>query len=394
MRVVEIARHMLSHRGREAGDTMIRGIRPLILGLIGGTASAAATGASYPMTADHWDVQGTAGFEVRDGRDTLRLGNFKGTPVGGGQANLKGVQFATGVIEFDMLITGERDFVGPVFRQVQDGFGEVIYLRPHLNGKPDAIQYTPVVNNNLAWQIFTGPGFEAETTFPLSKWMHVRTDVFETSAAVSIDGKEVLHVPYLKGKSGSGEVGVVALAGGDFIANFSVEPIVNYRDPEAAPPIAPLPAGSVTSWKVTPAITQDEAFARAAKSNWAGVNWQTVAVETNGIANLSKAGPDADDRHSFIARFTVNSRSAHRELLQFGFSDAVRVYVNGIPLYEGADLQFSRDYRFLGHVGFWDAVFLPLKAGSNDIAFVVTDDTNGGTAAAAKLDPHSLVTIN
>ena len=394
MRVVDIARRMLSRGGRDAGDAMIRRVQAAIFGLIAGTAGAAATAASYPMTPDLWDLQGTAGFEVRDGRATLRLGNLEGKPVGGGQANLKGVEFETGIIEFDMLITGERDFVGPVFRQVEDGFGEVIYLRPHLNGKPDAIQYTPVVNNNLAWQIFTGPGFEAETTFPLNTWMHVRTDVFEASAAVSIDGRLVLHVPRLKGKAGSGEVGVVALAGGDFIANFSVEPIANYRDPEAAPPIKPLPAGSVTIWQVTPAMSQSEAFARAAKSNWAGVNWQTVAVETNGIANLSKAGPDADDRHSFIARFTVNSRTAHRELMQFGFSDAVRVYVNGIPLYEGADAQFSRDYRFLGHVGFWDAVFLPLKAGSNDIAFVVTDDTNGGTAAAAKLDPQSAVTIN
>ena len=112
-------------------------------------------------------------------------------------------------------------------------------------------------------------------------------------------------------------------------------------------------------------------------------------METNGIANLSKAGTDADDRHSFIARFRLSSASAHRELMQFGFSDAVRVYLNGAPLYEGADLQGSRDYRFLGHVGFWDSVFLPLRKGVNDIAFVVTDETNGGTAAAARFEPGS-----
>jgi hypothetical protein len=79
--------------------------------------------------------------------------------------------------------------------------------------------------------------------------------------------------------------------------------------------------------------------------------------------------------------------------MHFGFSDAVRVYLNGAPLYEGADLQFSRDYRFLGHVGFWDSLFVPLRAGRNDVAFVVTDNTNGGTAAAARFDPDSPVTI-
>jgi hypothetical protein len=72
--------------------------------------------------------------------------------------------------------------------------------------------------------------------------------------------------------------------------------------------------------------------------------------------------------------------------MQFGFSDDVRVYLNGTPLYEGSDRQGSRDYRFLGHVGFWDTVFLDLKAGVNDVAMVVTDPTNGGTAAGAIIE--------
>ena len=63
------------------------------------------------------------------------------------------------------------------------------------------------------------------------------------------------------------------------------------------------------------------------------------------------------------------------------------------PLYAGEDLQFSRDYRFLGHVGFWDTLFLPLKAGLNEVAFVVTDETNGGTAAAAHIEPDPAIKI-
>ena len=136
------------------------------LAAIGFGWAAPGFATTYPMTADNWDPAGNGGFEMRDGRQVLRLGNDGGKPIGGGQANLRNVKFETGVIEFDLMMTGERDFVGPTFRQVEDGFGEIIYFRPHLNGKPDAIQYTPIVNNNLAWQIFTGPGFEAETTYP------------------------------------------------------------------------------------------------------------------------------------------------------------------------------------------------------------------------------------
>jgi hypothetical protein len=69
--------------------------------------------------------------------------------------------------------------------------------------------------------------------------------------------------------------------------------------------------------------------------------------------------------------------------MQVAFSDDVRVYLNGTPLYEGSDRQGSRDYRFLGHAGFWDTAFLDLKPGVNQVALVVTDPTNGGTAAGA-----------
>jgi hypothetical protein len=378
--------------GREGNRSMIR-IRGLALAAYTVAFCVPAAATVYPMDAAHWDAQGHVSFVTHDGKQSVLLGADKGNPVGGGQANLKDVKFETGIIEYDLMITAQYDFVGPTFRQVKDGFGEVIYLRPHMIGKPDSIQYTPVINNNLAWQIFTGPGFEAQATFPVGKWIHVRTDVYQSSASVSLDAEKVLHIPYLKGEPGAGDVGVLALAGGDYIANFSLEPIADYRDPEPAPPVVPLPKGSVTSWQVSSAITQKDAFARAAKSDWAGVKWKPIAVETTGAANLSKAGPDHDDHDSFIARFKLGSPTAHRELMHFGFSDSVRVYLNGAPLYEGADLQGSRDYRFLGHVGFWDSVFLPLRKGKNEVVFVVTDNTNGGTAAAAKLDPGSAVAV-
>lgn len=364
----------------------------LALAVLGWPPSAAHA-ETIPMTADRWETDGQTSFQVRDGRQALRLGSEPGQPPAGGLGNIKGLVFATGVVEFDLLITGEKDFTGPIFRQDDKGQAEIVYFRPHLNGKPDAIQYTPVVNSNLAWQIFTGPGFEAETTYPLNQWMHVRADIYTSSATIAVDGHPVLHIPELKNQALSGTLGVAALMGGSYYANFTVEPIAAYRDPRPTPAIAPLPAGSVSTWQVTPALTQAEALARAASSRWAGVAWHPIAVETNGIANLSKAGPDSGDHHSFIARFSLRSTAAYTALMDFGFSDEVRVFLNGAPLYEGADLQGSRDYRFLGHVGFWDKLFLRLKPGLNQVAFVVTDTTNGGTAAAARIAPLAGLSI-
>ena len=361
--------------------------RSLHLGLCALIWPAASHGEAVPLTAERWEVQGPVVFEQRDGRQAMRLGASHTGQRSGGTANIKDLNFITGVVEYDVLLPEVMEFSGPIFHQSDENTGEYIYFRPHMNGKPDAIQYTPIVNGNLAWQIFTGPGFEAQTTFPLNTWFHVRVDVYPASAQVSVDGKPVLAIPELKNGALSGSLGFAGLAGGTYYSNVTVEPIKDYKDPAPPPPAKALADGTITKWNVSEALTQDAAYARAAKRNWAGLPWHSIAVETNGIANLSKAGPDGDDEHSFIARFSLRSATAKPVPMQFGFSDDVRVYINGVPLYEGSDRQNSRDYRFLGHVGFWDTVFLPLKAGVNEIALVVTDPTNGGTAAAAIIAP-------
>lgn len=350
-------------------------------------ADSSANAVPVPLTPNRWEVQGEVAFEQRDGRNVMRLGAPVTGKRGGAVANIKGLAFTTGVIEYDLMLPDAMEFSGPIFHQPDENTGEYIYFRPHMNGKPDAIQYTPIVNGSLSWQIFTGPGFEAQATFPVNRWMHVRVDVYPASALLSVDGKPVLTIPELKNGRVSGTLGFAGLMGGTYYSNLNVEQIDGYRDPVPPPPAKALAEGTINSWQVSEALTQDDAFARASKSNWAGVAWHLIAVETNGIANLSKAGPDGDDEHSFVARFALNSKAANTVPMQFGFSDDVRIYLNGVPLYEGSDRQNSRDYRFLGHVGFWDTVYLPLKAGNNDIAFVVTDPSNGGTAAAAIIDP-------
>jgi hypothetical protein len=254
-----------------------------------------------------------------------------------------------------------------------------------MNGKPDAIQYTPITNGSLNWQIFTGEGFEAPAKFPLGAWMHVRVEIYDGSAQVSIDGKLALSIPELKNGKVGGAIGFAGLMGGTYYSNIKVEPIAGYQNPAPKPAVKPLPDGIVATWQVSEAMTQADAFARVEARRWTGIPWHPIRVETNGVANLSKAGPDGDDTHSFIARFSLASAGPTSIPMRFGFSDDVRIYLNGVPLYEGSDRQNSRDYRFLGHVGFWDTVYLPLKAGANDVTFVVTDPTNGGTAAAAIL---------
>jgi hypothetical protein len=54
---------------------------------------------------------------------------------------------------------------------------------------------------------------------------------------------------------------------------------------------------------------------------------------------------------------------AQSKRLDFGFSDRVRVYLNGNLLFSADDSYRSRDYRFLGSIGWFDSLWLPLAAG-------------------------------
>jgi len=52
----------------------------------------------------------------------------------------------------------------------------------------------------------------------------------------------------------------------------------------------------------------------------------------------------------------------------------------------------SRDYRFLGTIGFFDQLFLPLKKGSNELWFVVSENF-GGWGVKAKLENMDKISL-
>jgi hypothetical protein len=91
-----------------------------------------------------------------------------------------------------------------------------------------------------------------------------------------------------------------------------------------------------------------------------------------------------NERNTVFAAVTLRADDAHPVLVRFGFSDRVRVFLNGRPLYRGNDKFQSRDYRFLGTVGLFDELILPLQRGDNELWLAVSEDF-GGWAVTAQL---------
>ena len=122
---------------------------------------------------------------------------------------------------------------------------------------------------------------------------------------------------------------------------------------------------------------------RASLGDWSGIRWSPLAVESNGVANLGRVIAKKSGTHFAVARFEVAATEAVTRLLKVGYSDVVRVYVNGALLFQGDNRQYSHDPGFLGIVGLNDTIAVALRRGRNEVAFVI-EETSGGWAAEAQ----------
>jgi hypothetical protein len=137
-------------------------------------------------------------------------------------------------------------------------------------------------------------------------------------------------------------------------------------------------------------LPEAEAFAAASANKLSTLKWTTLSVETNGVANLARVSVFAADRPMSLARVVVESDAERTVRMRFGFSDRVAVFLNGTLLYVGEDSYQSRDFRFLGTVGLYDSLLLPLRRGANDVLLVVNESFGGWAATAVFADMNGL----
>jgi hypothetical protein len=85
------------------------------------------------------------------------------------------------------------------------------------------------------------------------------------------------------------------------------------------------------------------------------------------------------------ARTTIDARSDQIKKLSLGYSDEISVFLNGKILFRGRSAQGFRDPGFLGIMDSEnDALYLPLKKGSNELVLAVSE-LGGGWAFICRL---------
>jgi len=340
--------------------------------------ASSQTNNAIGFDSDRWDIKAAESrIETYKGQKCLFLK--------GGTAVLNDVEFTDGIIEFDIAFSPERTFVGFFFRMTDDSNYEYFYFRPHQSGNPDAMQYTPVFNGPAAWQLYFGEGFWGSVTYVFDEWMPVRMVVSGNRAEIYIRDMEkpAMHLHDLKREVRAGKVGVIS-ASAQFAparyANFRVTPMTNVTLKSAPRAVEKMAPNTVPAWQISSAFDAkrlDNVLQLTAKEKQ-NLKWDKLEVEPSGLANIARLRTMSDStKNTVFAKLDIESDKAQIKKLDLGFSDMVKVYFNDTILFSAEDVFQSRDYRFLGSIGYFDHVYLPLKKGHNEVWIAVSENFGG-----------------
>jgi hypothetical protein len=346
---------------------------------------AGAQAEPIDLNPDALTLIGGAVIEEHAGRRALALGRAEsGAPFGFGAAVLKDVFLENGTIEYDVMFGETRTFAGLMFRAQGPEDAEEFYMRAHQSGNPDANQYMPRYNGVPSWQLYYGPQYAVPMAYDFDTWTHVKLEVVDARADIYIGDMsapalavDLVRDPAIGGLSLWG----LNLGGEAWFSNIDVTPTETIE--LSGTPVAPVEAGpgAVMSWKVSDAFdgkiltgtTLPDALPLAAHS---------LSADTNGMANLARLQGVAEGADTVLTQVVVSSETDMTVPFNLGFSDDAKVYLNGKLLFSGSDRYTTRDYRFLGTVGLWYTVILPLQEGENTLTIAVTEDVADKTGWA------------
>jgi hypothetical protein len=360
----------------------------VVIATISGCGCCQGQAVSVPFTSERWNKEGAE----------LALENYMGKEcilLKKGGVFIKDLQLQDGIIEVDMSFPQERGFPGVIFRTQDLNNGEHFYVRPHQSGNPDATQYTPVFNGSAGWQLYHGEGYSKAIPFKFDQWHHIKIDVHGRQAEVYIDDMQqpFLKVTELKRDP---KAGTIALSEGGIPTRFAnLQYTVKQPITQAAQAVPANGAGGlITKWQVSNQASHKlfEKKMQLTPDIKSKFTWTTQPSEPSGTLNLAKFTRPKDTGNVMVAKLVIDSEIEQVKAISFGFSDYVAVFLNDKVLYFGIDNFRSRDYRFLGTIGFFDMLALPLKKGRNELWFVLAEDF-GGWGVKAKLENMERISL-
>mgnify|MGYP000632399009 CR=1 FL=1 len=344
----------------------------LLVVFVNCTLSANAN--NIAINSDNFTLEGKkAKFVSFKGETSLRLN--------AASATVNGVVFTNGIIEYDVAFTQKRNFVGVNFRQQDNKNTEKFYIRPHQSGNPDANQYTPVFNDLSAWQLYH-QGFAGKVNYNFNDWNHVKIVVAGKQGEVYINDmqKPAFHIKEFLRSIEAGSISFSSARADAYIANIKV---VNHEQSQMLPTASSEKISTLKDhlmkWQVSnsfnKSILDDVEHLDSTHSSEA--RWTPLMADNFGILNMARVQGLQENKDTAFAKAIIYSDKEQVKALHFGYSDQVKVFLNNQLLYSGDNSFRSRDYRYLGTIGLFDSLYLPLKKGKNELTFAVSESFGG-----------------
>ncbi len=322
-----------------------------------------------------------ARWHAKDAATTLTFPSLEGFPNGvmdvkAGEAVLNGLSFEDGTIEFDIHLVGQ-DIPGIRFRQHDTQNAEEFYIRPFPNcrASSDCIQYTPVINGFMLWNVY--PQYQRRAPVFVNDWNHVKLVVSGRRLNVFLNDipTPILEVGRLESTATEGGLEVRGPAA---FANLVVTPGAT----EGLSP-APTPDPSATDprylrqWQLSPTAplpplgTVPAIAAMPADPTL----WKPVSAERFGLINLNRQFTSDESPPTIVwLRTTVQSDRDQTTHVSLGWIGQAWIFANGTFVTSGKNFYYpdaerrSPDGRLSLENGSFD---LPLHKGSNEIAIAL-----------------------
>jgi len=325
----------------------------------------------------------TTNFEIN--AQSYVIEQYKGQNaiyIQGGSIIPKNMTFLNGTIEYDIYLKKEQAFPGVSFRMTKEQNAEQFYIRPHQSGNPDANQVLPVTRGISPWQLYLGPKYSFVYNYKYNTWTHVKIVVNGTKAQVYIDHAKKANLSW--NLFNPTQEGILIFRGGNrsgiHLANIRINKsnttLVDFKPAERKPI-----DGLISEWEISDKFEEkllDDIT--TIKSAIAVRKWgKKIQVEEGTAANISRqiSLRNKIPGNTVFAKVNINSNTEQTKLFEFGYSDRVVVILNGQPIYRGNNNFRSRDYRYLGSVGLFDATYLNLKKGKNELLLAVSENFGG-----------------
>lgn len=337
------------------------------------------------MTSSHWRP-------VSD-TEVVQYLTQEGFPDGiivlkSGDLALNDLLFGDGTIEFDMKPLAE-DIPGIRFRQRDHGNGEEFYIRglPDCRAENDCIQYSPVINGFMLWNVY--PEYQKRAPVFPDGWNHVRLVIAGKRMNVFINDsvQPTLAVGELLGNTAQGGL---ELHGPAQFANLVVTP--GKTDGLSPVPLADCigdAPGIVHEWQLAPLTALHYGTVPTyAERPQDPKMWKRIRSERFGVVNLNRQYSASQEPSSLTwLRSFVDSDREQTKQVSLGWIGQAWVFANGSLITSAKNFYYPESERRRpdGRLSLENGSFpIPLHRGHNEITIALHDSIYDDASARTR----------